>query len=183
MKFSEAWANIVKQNQHLKISLAASVLTSIILVICTIHFSMKDPLIFERGCITRTAKTGASQQTDSEYKEFIEKVLKQRFDTNEKVIEGFLSIKEKKNKIKEQLVLKKNSILQFILLRNFSLKEDVFLIEADRLYSVNQIRSTISVKLKVFLKTKARTETNPYGLILDRTEELKEDKGVKNDKK
>ncbi|MEE2670323.1 MAG: hypothetical protein VYA54_01335 [Bdellovibrionota bacterium] len=179
MKFTEAWADIVKHNQHLKISLLASVFTSVILAICTIHFSMKKPLIFERSCFTKVSKSQSLKNTAVEYENFLKKSLKQRFNTTEDIIEGFLSIKEKKNKIKEQKALSKNGLVQFVLIRKISVKDDYFIIEADRLYSIKEIRSTLPIKLKAIVQSKKRTATNPYGLILTKTEEIKEDKKQK----
>ena len=179
MKFTEAWAEIVKQNQHLKISLLASVFTSIILAICTIHFSMKKPLIFERSCFTKVSKSQELKHTALEYENFLKQSIKQRFNTTEEVIEGFLSIKEKKNKIKEQNDLAKNGLLQFVLIRKISVKGDYFIIDADRLYSIKEIRSTLPIKLKAIVQSKKRTATNPYGLILTMTEEIKEEKKQK----
>ena len=60
-----------------------------------------------------------------------------------------------------------------------SVKDDYFIIEADRLYSIKEIRSTLPIKLKAIVQSKKRTATNPYGLILTKTEEIKEDKKQK----
>jgi hypothetical protein len=179
MKFTEAWADIVKQNQHLKISLLASIVTSIMLAICTIHFSMKKPLIFERSCYTKVSEVQTMKHTALEYENFLKKSLKQRFNTTEEIIEGFLSIKEKKSKIKEQNGLAKNGLLQFILVRKIHVENDFFIVEADRLYSIKDIRSTLPIKLKVIVQSKKRTATNPYGLILAKTEEINEEKKQK----
>ena len=183
MKFSDAWAEVIRQNQHFKIALLASVITSIVLSFCTIHFSTKGPLIFERSCYTKQSNASNSKQTALEYEMFLDKALKQRFNTNEKVIEGFLSVEEKKNKVKEQSALAQNGLSQFILLRKIEFKDGYFNVDADRLYSVNNVRSALSIKLKVTVESKDRTETNPYGLILIKTEEIKplEKDGGKNE--
>lgn len=173
MRFAQAWAEVIRFNQSLKISLGVCILTSIILGITTIHFSMKSPLIIERACYSKVIDDADETPSKIEYESFIELALKQRFNTTEKVIEGHLSIDEKKNKLKEQLTLSKNKIIQFVIVRSIIFKAGYFLIEADRLYAVDQIRSTLPIKLKVTLKSKDRTETNPYGLILDKTEEIK----------
>ena len=87
--------------------------------------------------------------------------------------------KKSENKLKEQENLAKNGILQFFLHRKIEVKDDYFLINGDRLYSVNNVRSAMPIVLKVTVESKDRTETNPYGLILVKTEVLKEDDGKK----
>ncbi len=173
MRFSQAWAEVIKFNQNLKISIAVSVITIIILGITTIHFSMKAPIIIERSCYSKFLnKINDKSPSKLEYKTFIEISLKQRFNTIENIIDGYLSTQEKKNKYLEQKKLAKNKIIQFIIIRNIDFKDGIFFINADRLYSVNNIRSALPIKLKVTIKNKNRTQTNPYGLILDLTEEL-----------
>lgn len=179
MKFSEAWAEVIRQNQHLKIALLGSVMTTMVLAICTIHFSTKEPLVFERACFTKEISNSSLEPTALEYENFLNKALRQRFNSDENIIEGYLSVEEKKNKLKEQENLAKNGILQFFLHRKIEVKDDYFLINGDRLYSVNNVRSAMPIVLKVTVESKDRTETNPYGLILVKTEVLKEDDGKK----
>ena len=55
----------------------------------------------------------------------------------------------------------------------FPLQKDGLTVDADRLISVGEIRSTLKFPLKVQLARVARSEGNPYGLQLSAVEEIK----------
>lgn len=179
MKFTTAWEDVIKNNMHLKIMVATLLITSISLLFTTTTLALKPPVLIERGCYSKTPIQGDKKQTPIEYESFLKLALEQRFNTGSKVIEGYLSVKEKRNKEKEQQALKKGNLNQTIIVRNLDFKDSLMVAEIDRTYSVGNVRSTLPIKVKVTLETKDRTETNPYGLILVKTTELKEKKDKK----
>lgn len=179
MKFTTAWENVIKDNMHLKIMVSVLLVSTIALLITTSSLALRSPTIIERGCYSKTPTLGAEKQNPVEYEKFLEIALKQRFNTDSKVIEGFLSVDEKRNKEKEQVNLSKNNLKQTIIVREYSFEEDLVTVDLDRTYSIKKVRSTLPIQVKVTLETKERTETNPYGLILVKTEELKEKKDKK----
>lgn len=181
MNFTTAWANIAKQNVNLKVALVAVTICTIFLGYSTVSLSLKDSVVIERGCFSKAVDVTSAKQTNEEIKTFIGIALKQRFDTNTQVIEGYLSLDERNLKEKEQLDLKKKGLEQIVVLRKVTIANESIMVEADRLYSIQNVRSTFPIKLNLSLETKQRTETNPYGLILVKTEELKE--GEKNESK
>lgn len=176
MKFTEAWANIAKENLNLKVALGALTICTLFLGFSLVRLSLKAPLIIERGCFSSSVSVASDKPTVDETKVFIEKALKQRFNSNTSTIEGFLSTEEEKLKLNEQKELSKKEITQFIILRDIQFENDSIVVDVDRLYSVQNVRSTFPIQLKLTLESKSRTETNPYGLILVRTEEIKKGK-------
>lgn len=179
MKFTTAWENIIKENMHLKIMAAALLVVAITLMIATCILALRPATIIERGCYSKAPILGEAKQTKLEYEEFLKSALKQRFNSNEKIIEGYLSIDEKRKKQEEQQALHKNELIQLISVRKVNFKDNEILVDLDRTYSIKKVRSTLAIKVKVTLETKDRTQTNPYGLILVNTEELKEQKDKK----
>ncbi len=173
MKFTHAWANIAKENLNLKAALFITSACVLFLGFATTRLALKDPLIIERSCYSKNIQAARAEPSLEEMNTFIHIALKQRFNTNEEAIEGYLSLDERKNKKSEQLLLSKKSISQFLIVRNINYVEGKTLVEADRLYSVQNVRSSFPIKLSIKLESKARTATNPYGLILVKTQEMK----------
>ena len=62
---------------------------------------------------------------------------------------------------------------QFIVVRGVKVTGTQAAIDADRLISVAQIRSAFPFALTVTVATTARTESNPYGLQLEKVEQPK----------
>ena len=181
MKLTVAWEKIITENLFLKIAVGTLFLTTISLTIFVGTLVFEDPIIIERGCLSSTPTLGAEKQTTLEYENFLKTALNQRFSTETEIVEGYLSIDEKRNKEKEQKNLEKNQLKQFIYVRKVFFKDSDIFVEADRIYSIKKVRSALPIKLKVTLETKSRTDTNPYGLILIKTEEIKSKKVVNND--
>ena len=182
MRFTTAWEGVIKDNLHLKISTFTLLITTITFVISTGMLALRPPIIIERGCFSKAAIKGEEKQSGIEYEEFIKKSLEQRLNTETKITEGFISVNEKRKKTKEQTALKKNGITQTVLVRGFEFVDNVAIVDYDKIYSVKNLRSTLPSKIKVLLEKKPRTETNPYGLILVKTEEIKEKKEKKDTK-
>ena len=175
MKFTEAWANIAKQNMSLKLALFVVSGCALFLGFSTVRLALKDPVVIERGCFSKQLLGSEVTPNEMEIKTFSKLALEQRFNSNDQVIEGYLSLEERKNKEKEQLNLSKKDISQFILIRSIHIDKSIITVEADRLYSVQKVRSSLPILLKITLETKTRSQTNPYGLILVKTEEVKKE--------
>lgn len=179
MKFTTAWEKVIKDNMHLKILSSVLTITTISLLITTSSLALRAPIIIERGCFSKSSTLGDKKQTPIEYEEFLKIAIKQRFNSNAEITEGYISVSEKKNKEKEQKTLLKNNLEQIVYIRKFDFTDNLINLDIDRTYSIGNVRSTLPMKLNVTLETKDRTRTNPYGLILVKSEELKEIKDKK----
>ena len=173
MKFTEAWAHVAKQNLNLKIALLSLSITTLFLGFSVVKLSLADPLVIERSCYTKDLSLSSAKATESEMTAFIELALKQRFNSDTLPIEGFLTPEELKSKKEEQGLLSEKEIQQNIIVRSTSFKDEKIIVEADRLYSVKDIRSAFPTKFLVKLESKPRSHSNPYGLILTNTSEIK----------
>ena len=173
MKFTHAWANIAKENLNLKAALFITSACVLLLGFATARLALKEPLVIERSCYSKNISLANSKPNLNEMNVFIEIALEQRFNSETVITEGYLSLEEKNNKKSEQSVLEKKSISQFLIVRKIDYLNSEVIVEADRLYSVQKVRSSFPIKLKLKLESKTRTATNPYGLILVKTQEIK----------
>lgn len=173
MKITEAWSHVAQENIYLRVALLSLSLCSIVLGVSVTKLSLADPILIERACYTQSLKSTGTQPTEDETKTFLEIALKQRFNSKTHPVEGFLSKDELINRDKEQNQLISKKIKQNIILQNVHFNKDEIIVDVDRLYSVDSVRSALATQLKVTLEKKARTTTNPYGLILVRAEEIK----------
>ena len=173
MNFSQAWAKVAKENFSLRVALFVLGVCTLFFSFATVTLALKDPIVFERACYTKKLDVAEPKQTQEEILSFLEMALLQRFETKKPVIEGFLSVREQKNKDKEQKKLEANSIEQTVRLKESKFEDDIIIAKLDRTYSVGEVRSTLPLTVSLKVETKARTATNPYGLILVETKEIK----------
>ena len=173
MKYSEAWANVAKQNVNLKVAALCLSVCTLFLAFAVVKLSLAEPLIIERSCYSKPIGRADSATSLNEIKTFAALALKQRFESATLPIEGFLSVSELKSRENEQAILAEKDLKQFLIVREVISNENEVLAKVDRIYSVKTVRSGFPSEFKLKLESKPRTETNPYGLILVKTEELK----------
>lgn len=173
MKFHVAWDSLEKENRFLKILAMAVLLLSIFLCSLVALVSSKEPLVIDRGCYSKIAAKEISQPTDEEIKSFVTEAIHARFNSNlSKPI--FLSREQTVFRDKEQLELAKQKMKQTVVVNEVLIEKDNITVNADRLISIGEIRSTFKFPLKVQIKSESRSEGNPYGLILSEVDEIHE---------
>ena len=176
MKFSEAWADMAKQNITYKTMTLVLGFSSLVFCYSTLRLSLKRPLVIERACETKAVAPGNNTATQKEIREFIRKALSQRFNTNER---GFylLSKKEKKIRNLEQKGLSQKNIIQDIFIREIGFDKKKIQVNADRIFAVGQVRSNFPIKMFLDIKFQKRNFTNPYGLILNKVIPIQKSEG------
>ena len=172
MKFNIAWDSIEKENRNLKILVLLLVGLTISLCVVVIGTASQAPLIIERGCQSRVLSPENASQSDEEMKSFLREAIGARFNTTSNQIE-FLSIEQRGFRAAEQEELAKQKMKQFVLVGDITIEKNGLSVDADRLLSVGEVRSTFRFPLKVKLERINRTEANPYGLLLVNIDEIK----------
>lgn len=172
MKFNSAWDSVEKENRNLKIFLVVLLLLSIFLSVAVLATSSQAPLIVERGCLSRALLPAGDAPTEDEMKTFAINAIGERFNTKESDT-VLLSVKQQGYRASEQEELEKQKMKQVVIVNDVATEKDGLRVDADRLISVGEIRSTLKFPLKVRLERVRRTESNPYGLLLDDVEEIK----------
>ena len=173
MKFHASWDSLEKENHFLKAIVFVILAIAIFLCITVMAVGTKDPILIQRSCYSRMVEKSAPQPTDDEIKAFVEEAIKARFNTgwNDAL---FLTTEQSAFKEKEQSQLSKQNMKQKVIVNSVTLDKDQITVDADRLISVGDIRSTFKFPLKVQLKSSSRSEGNPYGLVLSEITEQTE---------
>jgi hypothetical protein len=127
---------------------------------------LKDPIIVERGCFSKSVSIGTATVTDLEIKSFVEEVLPKRFGTAAETKTSYLSSAQLKARATEMDDLLRKGMQQTLLINRIDFSGDVIRVDADRLISIAKIRSAFPMTLDVEVSRTTRTEDNPYGLIL-----------------
>jgi hypothetical protein len=134
-----------------------------------VTLSLKEPLLIERGCITEAIKAGESgKRTEGEVQSFIREAASQRIDSD-KDATVLLSEDEKKQKISEQVELKKRNLAQRLIVETISMNVpsgNEATLHGVRLFSIGELRSAVRVLLILKIATVPRSELNPWGLLL-----------------
>ncbi len=173
MRFSAAWAATAAQNVTLKVAVASLALVSTTLAITAARLSIREPLLIERGCFSRALDPSATSHSAAEIEIFVREAIRQRFNSDATPIPDYLSTEEVVSRAREQKELSTRSMSQFVIVRSMKTNGNSIAIEADRLIAVAQIRSAFLFPLTAAIATTPRTENNPYGLQLVKTEQPK----------
>ena len=167
MRFPKAWAEVAKQNQVLRVAIVGVSISGALALLISLKFAFKDPLIIERGCYSSVvAATSRQAPTRDEIEGFIRESVSQRFDTDANVQADMISLDELGNRSTEQEELKRRGIRQRVLVNSVTFKNDAYLVDADRMLSVGQLRSALAFPLMVKIQRAARSVSNVYGLVL-----------------
>lgn len=166
MRFPTAWADIAAQNVTLKFVICALSISLITTATITAKLGLKDPVVVERGCLSKSANTASANVTDVEIKGFVEQVLPQRFGTVIDAKSAYLSLPQLKARAVEMDELKKKGMRQTLVVNSVTVNGEAIRVDADRLISIDKIRSAFPLLLEVSVSRTTRTEDNPYGLLL-----------------
>lgn len=166
MKYTEAWASVVSQNLNLKVATIALGLVSLILGMTTLRLTFKDSPIIERGCFSRQLIPLNDEHSKEEIENFLREALSQRFDSTVQAVDGLLSPDELKLRQQEQKEFSSRNMKQRLIVNNVTQDGDDFLVNSDRVISVNDVRSAFKFPLVVKLESKSRSYSNPYGLLI-----------------
>ena len=184
MRFPQAWAEITKQNNVLRLAIVGVSVSGVLALLISLKFVFKDPLIIERGCYSKVlAKATNQDPTKEDYEAFVHEALSQRFDSDTNVVSDYMAVEELKNRDTEQDELKRRSIKQRVILNSISKKDDVITADSDRILSVGSLRSAFPFLLTLQIQKQARTAANPYGLVLLKVSPKNQDEGKKNEKR
>lgn len=174
MKFHMAWADIASQNVSLKLGLGALALSCAILSFTSVKLALKPPLLIDRECYTSVISPQGSKHTKDEIKAFVQLALEQRFNSSSQVT-SLLSQKELRYRADEQQKLKATNMRQTIVTSDFEVTGNSVKVNADRLISVGEIRSAFQFALDVEVSSTGRSQSNPYGLILEKALPIKKE--------
>lgn len=167
MKYTEAWASVASQNALLKLAISILGLLTLVLGMTTLKLTFKDAIVIERGCFSKVTNQVKDEHTKQEVETFLQEALAQRFDSMVQPVDGLVSPDELRLRQTEQKELETRNIKQRIIINQVSPSNDgAYLVDADRIIYVNELRSAFRFQLLVKLESKARSQSNPYGLLI-----------------
>ena len=175
MRFNIAWAAVAAQNVTLKAVIVSLSVVSIALAITTARLSSREPLLIERGCMTRTLEQGSTAHSVTEIEAFTREAIRQRFNSDTTPIPGYLAPDEQAARVREQKEFVTRSMTQYVVTRSVKVSGNTVTVDADRLISIAQIRSAFLFPLTVTVATTSRSENNPFGLQLVKVEQPKQE--------
>ncbi len=179
MRFPTAWADIAAQNVTLKFVIGALSISLITVATVAAKLGLKDPVVVERGCFSRSADTVRANVTDVEIKGFIEQVLPQRFGSSSEPKAAYLSPAQLKARTVELDDLRKKGMRQTLVVNSVTVSGEAIRVDADRLIAIDKIRSTFPLLLEASVSRTSRTEDNPYGLVLTKVAPVEAKEGGK----
>jgi hypothetical protein len=168
VKFTTAWAEVLTQNSILKFVTAILAFCLLAMSICSIKLALRDALIIERACYSRSLTVASTQRTEGEVEAFVREALGQRFDTDAVLVPGMMSTEEENFRKQEQEGLKSSRMTQRIIVNKVTSDKDGVTVDADRLIAVGSVRSAFVFPLSLALSSTTRNDSDPYGLVLVR---------------
>ncbi len=166
MKFAVAWAQVIRENNALKIAVAFLALTTLALGVGLVRIALKPAVVVERACYSRVLPGASPDHTAQEIEAFLREAISQRFDSDKVPNPGILSPGELVARATEQKELVSRKLFQRMLLNSIKGNGQTIEIDADRLISVEMIRSAFPCPLIAEIGSVERSEANPYGLVL-----------------
>ena len=78
----------------------------------------------------------------------------------------FISLEELGNRSSEQEEMKRRNVRQRVVVSAVLKKDDAYVVDADRILAVGNLRSALQFPLAVKIQRASRSFSNPYGLVL-----------------
>jgi hypothetical protein len=174
MKIISQWDSLESQNRHFKYIVIFLLVLCLLLTIAITAKIREPPLVVERSCTTQIIKAARTQPTADEIKTFTELAIHQRFDSKSQDT-SFLTSTQRSYRSAEQDDLSKQKMRQSVLVNHIDLLKDSISVEADRVIAIGNIRSGFRFNLKITLVPSQRSERNPYGLLLETSELIRDE--------
>ena len=182
MRFIQAWADVADQNVVLKIVVGVLLVVSVALTIALGGVALKDPVVIDRGCVTRRVSANSqATPTSKEIEAFLKEVIPQRFNWDSKPESNWISIEEQKFRELEQAELEHGQVKSRVIVNQVTVEGTGAVVDADRMLSVGEVRSALAFPIRVELLTTARTNSNPYGLVLTKVSAIQNGKSAEKE--
>lgn len=176
MKFVSVWARTAVENVTLKVAACLLALVAVFQLMAILVLSSRSALVVERVCYSRVAKASSPKHTSEEIQAFLSEALPMRFSTNEAIRESHLSPEQTAAKTREEEAMRAKQISQKFVFSEASVSEKEIVAIGDRIISLGAAKSVLPLKVKVSVAATARSEANPYGLILTEVSQIDKEK-------
>lgn len=175
MKFSVAWAQTLAQNVSLKFATITLLISTLTFAMMLLKLSLKSPIVIERGCFSKQVVPATNDRSPPEIEAFISEALPMRFNGGAAINLNYLSAQEDVARKLEQKELQQKNIVQKVIVNSIKIDGQNILAFCDRIVGVGPVRSIVPVVLSVQLESTTRTESDPYGLVVNQISVQKKD--------
>ncbi len=175
MKFHVAWSSVINQNITLRAAVLGLSACCLCLTIAAVRLAVRQPLLIERECLSRVVTPVNTQVTPQEIDNFVHFVIPKRFDSDAVDSAVVLSSDEESFRNREQEELSKKSMSQRVVVVSVKEEGTNVTVDTDRILTIGKLRTALAFPLQISLSTTDRTSANPYGLVLKRVSQLKEE--------
>lgn len=177
MKFTTAWAQVESQNHLLKYTHIVLVFIILILAVLVLKFAFKNPIVIERSSDRVEVKSISDiKVNEKDFLAYLEAILKNRYDYEVEFNPYLYSEAEIQKYQIERKEFQEKKLKQRVLINSVKMDGNNFVADIDRIISIEKVKSVINQKIKLTVISNPRTELNPYGLILENIEILKDEK-------
>lgn len=177
MKYTTVWAQIESQNHLLKYTHVVLVFIVLVLAILVLKFGFKDPIVIERSNDKVEIKSISEVNVnENDFLAYMNVIFKNRYDYEEAFNPYLYSENEIQNYQTEKKEFVEKKLKQRVLLNSIKMEGKYFIADIDRVISIEKVKSVINQKVRLTITKSQRTELNPYGLILENIEILKDEK-------
>lgn len=166
MKFTTAWAEVAAKNTTYKFVILVLTVACAILALSTTRLALQEPIVIERGCVSKSASVVSPDRSTTEIDAFVREAIARRFNSDVVASDGFLSPEEEAGRKKDLQALSSQSMKQRVLVNSVKIDGNQVTLDCDRVISVGAIRSALTFPLTGILAITTRSEANPYGLVL-----------------
>ena len=166
MKYTMAWARTAAQNVTLKLATVLLGLVVVVQLMVIAGLADRQPLVIDRGCLSRLSQFGPGEASPAEIQNFIYESIPARFDSQLPANASVLSGEELAKRQKEQAQMQARGIQQRVLVDSVRVTDGKVEISATRILGVGKVKSALPFELSANVQRTNRTESNPYGLVL-----------------
>jgi len=180
VRFHVALDSLEKENQVLRFSVIGLLVLAVVLCSGVLYASLRDPLIIERACYSRSLSLANASPSKEETASFLETALRGRFDSDAQDTR-FLTSDQLTARAREQAELSRQKLTQKVLVNKVEIAEDGTLnVDADRFIATGDVRTVLRFPLKVEIAKVTRSDGNPYGLLLVNVQPANDNRDLKN---
>ena len=179
MKLDVAWAEELARNSVLKILFGAMTLISIVLGVGLVQAATREPLVVERSCMTSLANVASADHSEEEIEAFVTRAVKERFDHRMELAAPLFagSIVAQHGTELEQY--KRRGMRQTVVINQIAINGAEVTVDADRILSVGDVRVALRFGMKIKVSKVPRSSLNPWGLIIQNIQIVKDKKNEK----
>ena len=175
MKFELAWADVLARNNLLKVFAGLTTILSVVLSVGLVRAATREPIVVERECSTLIANLGDAKHSENEIRDFVEQAIESRFDHRFHFASTLFTKELAAGYQSEEEQYKRRGIQQTLVVNQVIVEGAEVTVDADRIVTMGKVRAVLKFSLKLKIAKVPRSNFNPWGLIIENIEVIKDE--------